>query len=436
MLEKFLDMSLVQRIVVGILVGILFGIFFPTWTFISILGTLFVSCLKAIAPILVFFLTMASIAKHKIGNKTFVKPILILYLVGTLLSALVAVIVSSIFTVPITLQETVSEKAPQSLESVLSTMLTNVTQNPVQSLIDANYLGVLFWAVLLGLAFRARSESTKELVDQISIALSQVVQVIIAFAPIGILGLVYQSIATTGIAGLAEYLQLLLVLIGTMLFVALVVYPFLTFLFIKENPYPLIFFCLKESALPAFFTRSSAANIPINMMLAERLKLTKESYSISIPLGATINMGGAAITISLMTLTAVHSLGIEAPFVLKVLLCILSALAACGASGVAGGSLLLIPLACSLFGISNDVAMQIVGIGFIIGVIQDSMERFVAYLTEVYKGAFPTWLAPIQATIIPVSVDAHGDYAYEIKERLQMKGLRVEVDDRNEKMGY
>ncbi|EMF0339092.1 serine/threonine transporter SstT, partial [Enterococcus faecium] len=259
MLEKFLDMSLVQRIVVGILVGILFGIFFPTWTFISILGTLFVSCLKAIAPILVFFLTMASIAKHKIGNKTFVKPILILYLVGTLLSALVAVIVSSIFTVPITLQETVSEKAPQSLESVLSTMLTNVTQNPVQSLIDANYLGVLFWAVLLGLAFRARSESTKELVDQISIALSQVVQVIIAFAPIGILGLVYQSIATTGIAGLAEYLQLLLVLIGTMLFVALVVYPFLTFLFIKENPYPLIFFCLKESALPAFFTRSSAA---------------------------------------------------------------------------------------------------------------------------------------------------------------------------------
>ena len=312
MLEKFLDMSLVQRIVVGILVGILFGIFFPTWTFISILGTLFVSCLKAIAPILVFFLTMASIAKHKIGNKTFVKPILILYLVGTLLSALVAVIVSSIFTVPITLQETVSEKAPQSLESVLSTMLTNVTQNPVQSLIDANYLGVLFWAVLLGLAFRARSESTKELVDQISIALSQVVQVIIAFAPIGILGLVYQSIATTGIAGLAEYLQLLLVLIGTMLFVALVVYPFLTFLFIKENPYPLIFFCLKESALPAFFTRSSAANIPINMMLAERLKLTKESYSISIPLGATINMGGAAITISLMTLTAVHSLGIEA----------------------------------------------------------------------------------------------------------------------------
>ncbi|KEI52026.1 serine/threonine transporter SstT [Enterococcus faecium] len=367
-------MSLVQRIVVGILVGILFGIFFPTWTFISILGTLFVSCLKAIAPLLVFFLTMASIAKHKIGNKTFVKPILILYLVGTLLSALVAVIISSIFTVPITLQETVSEKAPQSLESVLSTMLTNVTQNPVQSLIDANYLGVLFWAVLLGLAFRARSESTKELVDQISIALSQVVQVIIAFAPIGILGLVYQSIATTGIAGLAEYLQLLLVLIGTMLFVALVVYPFLTFLFIKENPYPLIFFCLKESALPAFFTRSSAANIPINMMLAERLKLTKESYSISIPLGATINMGGAAITISLMTLTAVHSLGIAAPFVLKVLLCILSALAACGASGVAGGSLLLIPLACSLFGISNDVAMQIVGIGFIIGVIQDSME--------------------------------------------------------------
>ena len=284
LLDKFLDMSLVQRISCGIIVGIIVGIFLPSWTFITILGTVFVSCLKAIAPLLVFFLTAASIAKHKVGNETYVKPILFLYLGGTFLSALVAVVVSSIFTIPITLQEQVSEKAPQNIGSVLSTMLTNVTQNPIQAIIESNYLGVLFWAVLLGLALRSHTETTKEVVDRVSVALSYVVQLIIAFAPIGILGLVYQSISTTGLSGLAEYLQLVLVLVGTMLFVALVVYPLLTFLFIKENPYPLIFFCLKESAVPAFFTRSSAANIPINMMLAERLKLTKESYAISITL--------------------------------------------------------------------------------------------------------------------------------------------------------
>ena len=374
LLDKFLDMSLVQRISCGIIVGIIVGIFLPSWTFITILGTVFVSCLKAIAPLLVFFLTSASIAKHKVGNETYVKPILFLYLGGTFLSALVAVVVSSIFTIPITLQEQVSEKAPQNIGSVLSTMLTNVTQNPIQAIIESNYLGVLFWAVLLGLALRSRTETTKEVVDQVSVALSHVVQLIIAFAPIGILGLVYQSISTTGLSGLAEYLQLVLVLVGTMLFVALVVYPLLTFLFIKENPYPLIFFCLKESAVPAFFTRSSAANIPINMMLAERLKLTKESYAISIPLGATINMGGAAVTITVMTLTTVQTLGIEASFASKLILSLLAAIAACGASGVAGGSLLLIPLACSLFGISNEIAMQVVGIGFIIGVIQDSVE--------------------------------------------------------------
>lgn len=374
LLDKFLDMSLVQRISCGIIVGIIVGIFLPSWTFITILGTVFVSCLKAIAPLLVFFLTAASIAKHKVGNETYVKPILFLYLGGTFLSALVAVVVSSIFTIPINLQEQVSEKAPQNIGSVLSTMLTNVTQNPIQAIIESNYLGVLFWAVLLGLALRSRTETTKEVVDQVSVALSHVVQLIIAFAPIGILGLVYQSISTTGLSGLAEYLQLVLVLVGTMLFVALVVYPLLTFLFIKENPYPLIFFCLKESAVPAFFTRSSAANIPINMMLAERLKLTKESYAISIPLGATINMGGAAVTITVMTLTTVQTLGIEASFASKLILSLLAAIAACGASGVVGGSLLLIPLACSLFGISNEIAMQVVGIGFIIGVIQDSVE--------------------------------------------------------------
>lgn len=374
MLDKFLDMSLVQRIFCGILLGILIGIFLPSWTFIALLGTLFVSCLKAIAPLLVFFLTAASIAKHKIGNETYAKPILLLYLGGSFLSALVAVIASSIFTIPITLQETVSEKAPQNLGSVLSTMLTNVTQNPFQAIIESNYLGVLFWAVLLGLALRSRSDTTKEVVHQVSVALSQVVQLIIAFVPIGILGLVYQSIATTGLSGVAKYLQLVLVLVATMLFIALVVYPFLTFLFIKENPYPLIFFCLKESAVPAFFTRSSAANIPINMMLAERLNLTKESYTISIPLGATINMGGAAVTIIVMTLMTVQTFGIEASFFSKLILSLLATFAACGASGVAGGSLLLIPFACSLFGIPNEAAMQVVGIGFIIGVIQDSVE--------------------------------------------------------------
>lgn len=375
MLDVIKDMSLVKRIMFGIILGGILGILVPQWSLISVLGTMFVSCLKAIAPILVFVLIMSSIAQHQTGTPTFIKPILLLYLFATVLAAVVAVLVSYVFPITITLhQAEVTQEAPQALGGVLSVMLDNITQNPLQAIIEGNYLGVLFWSALIGLALRTRSQEIKNVIGELSVAITQVVRLIIAFAPIGILGLVFSSVATTGISGLSEYGQLLLVLVGTMLFTALVVYPLIVMLCIKENPYPLLFFCLKESAVPAFFTRSSAANIPINMMLAKKLKLNKDSYSISIPLGATINMGGAAITISIMTLTAVHTLGIEAPLLLRIILCLLAALSACGASGVAGGSLLLIPLACSLFNIPNEVAMQIVGVGFIIGVVQDSME--------------------------------------------------------------
>ncbi|MFV0559262.1 MAG: serine/threonine transporter SstT [Enterococcus sp.] len=374
MLEFVKRMSLIQRIVLGIILGILLGVMVPTWTFISILGELFVGALKAIAPILVFVLIMASVAKHQSGTKTFVKPILVLYLGATLLAAIIAVVASYLFPVTLTLQKAAEQSSPQALSDVLNTILTNIVQNPLGAIIDGNYLAVLFWSALIGFALRMRSKEVKNMIEDISTAITQVVQLIIAFAPLGILGLVYTSVATTGISGLSQYGKLLLLLVGTMLTIALIIYPAIVFFYIRQNPYPLVFFCLKESAVPAFFTRSSAANIPINMMLAKQMGLTKESYSISLPLGATINMGGAAVTISIMTLAAVHTLGMDVPLPLAFVLCLLSALSACGASGIAGGSLLLIPLACSLFGISNDVAMQVVGVGFIIGVVQDSIE--------------------------------------------------------------
>ena len=347
---------------IGIILGGLLGIFLPQWSFIAIFGSLFVGALKAVAPLLVFVLIMASISKHQSTTQTYIKPIISLYLFTTLLAATIAVLASYLFPLTISLQEVSgSQEAPKALIDVLTTILNNIVQNPLQAMIEGNYLGVLFWSALIGF----------------SLAITGVVQLIIAMAPLGIAGLVFESVSSTGLAGLMQYGRLLLLLVGTMLIVDLVVYPLVAFVLIRQNPYPLVWFCLKESAIPAFFTRSSAANIPINMMLAKRIGLTKESYSISLPLGATINMGGAAITISIMTLTAVHTLGIDVPFSLTLILCVLSALSACGASGIAGGSLLLIPLACSLFGISNDIAMQVVGVGFIIGVVQDSVETAV-----------------------------------------------------------
>ncbi|WP_429962225.1 serine/threonine transporter SstT [Enterococcus sp. AZ072] len=378
MLEFFKNLSLIKRIVIGIIIGAILGIVVPQWTFIAILGDLFVGALKAIAPILVFVLILASVAKHQTGTKTFIKPIIALYLFTTLLAGAIAVVASFIFPVKITLQEVSGmQEAPQALSEVMNTILTNIVQNPIQAMAEGNYLALLFWAALIGFALRTRDQRTKDLADDLATAITHVVQLIIALAPFGILGLVYQSVATTGVKGLAQYGQLLLLLVGTMLVVALIAYPLVAFILIRQNPYTLVFFCLKESAIPAFFTRSSAANIPINMMLAKHLGLSEESYSISLPLGATINMGGAAVTISIMTLATVNTLGIEVGLGLSLILCVLSALSACGASGIAGGSLLLIPLACSLFGIPNDIAMQVVGVGFIIGVVQDSVETAV-----------------------------------------------------------
>ncbi len=371
-MEKFLieflkDLSLLKRIAIGIILGILCGIFLPHWTFINIFGSLFVDALKAIAPILVFVLILASISQHNSDNKSYLKPVITLYLTATLFASVVAVFASFLFPVKIALQQTSTQQAaPQSINEVLNTILTNIVQNPLQAMIEGNYLAVLFWSALIGFALRLASPAVKKATQEIAQAITLVVQLIIAFAPLGIFGLVFQSVATTGLKGLLQYGQLLLLLVGSMFFVALVVYPIMVFFLIRENPYPLVFYCLKNSAIPAFFTRSSAANIPINMLLAKNMGLTESAYSISLPLGATINMGGAAITISTMTLAAVHTLDMQVSPILTLILCILSALSACGASGIAGGSLLLIPLACSLFGISNDIAIQVVGVGFII----------------------------------------------------------------------
>ena len=375
MVKAIRKMSLIQKIMIGIVVGTTLGVMVPKWTFISVLGELFVGSLKAIAPLLVFVLIIASLAKQKADTKTYVGSVLGTYLLATFLAALVAVVASYLFPVEIVLNVTKEASGvPSQLSDVLGNVLTSVVQNPIQAMVEGNYLSVLCWSSLIGIGLRQSSEGTKEVLDNLSTGVTNVVQMIISLAPIGIVGLVFNSVATTGIAGLANYGQLLLLLVGTMAFVALIIYPAIVFVQIRQNPYPLIFFVLKESALPAFFTRSSAANIPVNIKLAEAMNLNEESYSVSIPLGATINMGGAAITITIMTLAAVNTLGMSVPIYLAFILSVIAAVSACGASGIAGGSLLLIPLACSLFGISNDIAMQVVGVGFIIGVLQDSIE--------------------------------------------------------------
>lgn len=373
---KFIQkLSLIQKIMLGIIFGTILGIVVPDWTFIGILGELFVGALKAIAPILVFTLIIASLSQQKVGTKTYVGSVLSTYLLATFLAACAAVLASYLFPVEIILENVQKTTADSTqLSDVLGNILTGVVQNPIQGMIEGNYLAVLFWASLIGIALRQSSKETKAVLENISSGITTVVQMIIGLAPIGILGLVFHSVATTGMSSLAKYGQLLLLLIGTMVFVSLVIYPAIVFFHIRQNPYPLVFFILKESAVPAFFTRSSAANIPINLKLAKSLNLNEDSYSVSIPLGATINMGGAAVTITIMTLATVNTLGMSVPIYLALLLSVIAAISACGASGIAGGSLLLIPLACSLFGISDDVAMQVVGVGFIIGVIQDSIE--------------------------------------------------------------
>lgn len=376
LVARWNQINLVNRIILGIIIGGVLALTVPEQVSgISILGSLFVNALKAVAPVLVLFLVINAIAGQKSGNQTNMKSILALYLIGTFLAGFVAVVASYLFPVTLTLKETAQDVAPPSgVGEVLETLLFNIVTNPVDAIINANYIGILAWAVVLGIALKQASAATKNILEDISNAITKVVEWVINLAPFGILGLVFDVISTNGMTALSEYGQLLLVLVGSMLFIALVMNPLLVYIYTRKNPYPLVLTSLKESGMTAFFTRSSAANIPVNIRLCERLGLDKDTYSVSIPLGATINMGGASVTIAVLTLAAAHTLGIEVDFATAVILTLLSAVSAAGASGIAGGSLLLIPLACSLFGISDDIAMQVVAIGFIIGVVQDSCE--------------------------------------------------------------
>ena len=374
--EKWTGIILDKRIVVGLVIGVILALAVPGASGIGVLGDVFVGALKGIAPLLVFFLVMSALSNAGQSHGGVIRTVIILYMFSTVLAAVIAVFASMAFPVEMVLVDAASDAAaaPSGIVEVLSNLLLNVVQNPVDSLVNANYVGILAWAVLLGVAFRAASDATKKTLGDISEAISKVVVVIINFAPFGILGLVYTSVTTSGLEAFTVYGKLLILLVGCMLFIYFVTNPILVYWCIRKNPYPLIFKCLKESAITAFFTRSSAANIPVNMRICEEMGLDKDTYSVTIPLGATINMDGAAITITVMTMATAFTMGINVDIPTAIILSFLAALSACGASGVAGGSLLLIPLACSLFGISDAISMQVVAVGFIIGVIQDSVE--------------------------------------------------------------
>jgi len=375
-----------QNLVLKIIIGIVFGALIvpELGKSASILGKLFVSALQALAPILIFLLVIASLATHREGQESHMRPILLLYFIGTLAAATTAVMVSFLFPTTLTLvgAEIVSS-APQGIGEVLNTLLFKVVENPVKALLGANYIGILAWAIGFGILLRKASDSTKLVLEDMSDAIVSLVQFVIQLAPIGVFGIVAGTVAETGFGALIDYSRILSILVGTMLIIALAVNPIIVYLMTRTNPYPLILTCIRESGITAFFTRSSAANIPVNMALCEKLKLDEDTYSVSIPLGATINMAGAAITITIMTMAAVNTLGINVDLGTALLLSFIASISACGSSGVAGGSLLLIPLACSLFNIPNDVAMQVVGVGFIIGVVQDSAETALNSSTDV-----------------------------------------------------
>ena len=383
LLTKWNSISLVKRIIVGLIVGIILGLTVPQFTVIGLLGNLFVSALKAVAPLLVFFLVMASLANTS-GGASNMGFIVMLYMVGNFASALVAVAASKLFPVTLILAETTEEIAPPSgVGEVLQNLLLSVVSNPVGSIVDANYIGILAWACIFGIALKKATPATKSMLNDIADAITIAVQWVIACAPFGIMGLIFNTLATSGLSGLMSYGRLIAVLVGAMLVVMFVTNPIIVFLCTKQNPFPLVFKCLKGSFITAFFTRSSAANIPVNMELAKELGLDEDTYSVSIPLGATINMAGAAVTITVMALAAANTTGISVDFGTALVLSVLAAVSAAGASGVAGGSLLLIPMACGLFGVPADVAAQVVGVGFIVGVIQDSMETGINSSTDV-----------------------------------------------------
>jgi len=384
-LKKIQSINIVNQIIIAIVIGGLLAVIAPEIAkSFSMLGSLFVNALKAVAPILVLVLVASSIANQKENSDANLKPIVGLYLVGTLSAALVAVTLSFIFPVTLTL-DLVGAQAnpPQGLGEVLSTLAYKIVDNPINAVATGNFIGILAWGLGLGFALKKSNESSKAMVHDLADAVSSIVKIVIRFAPLGIMGLVANTIATTGFKTLGEFSHLVLLLLSAMLIIALVVNPIIVYIITRKNPYPLVLTCLKESGITAFFTRSSAANIPVNMELCEKLALHEDTYSVSIPLGATINMAGAAITITVLTLATASTLGIEVDFATAILLSVIASVSACGASGVAGGSLLLIPLACGLFGINNDIAMQVVAIGFIIGVIQDSAETALNSSTDV-----------------------------------------------------
>ena len=386
LIQRYMRGSLVLQIIIGLILGTLLALIWPDGAkMVGILGSLFVQALKSVAPILIFILVTHAIAQHRIGQSTNLRAILVLYLFGTFIAALIAVVASFLWPVDgLTLNIDQADIAPPGgLGVVLTTLAYNMVDNPVNAILKGNYIGILVWAGLIGFTMRHIDGPSKTVLNDAAHIITKIVGWVIRMAPIGIFGLIASTIATTGIEEIKQYGQLLAILIGVMLFVALVVNPLIVWVTTRQNPYPLVFTCLMESGLTAFFMRSSAANIPVNMRLAHKLGLREETYSISIPLGASINMAGAAITITVMTLAAAHSTGTETHFVTALLLCFLATLGACGASGVPGGSLLLIPMACSLFGIDDSIAAQIVGIGFIIGVLQDSAETALNSSTDV-----------------------------------------------------
>ena len=398
--------SLIIRILIGMIIGASIGIIYKSAVVIPLFGTLFVGALKAIAPILVFVLVVSALAQGSEKMDSKFGTVIALYMLSTLLAAVVAVAGS--FVLPqdmVFAEEYVAESVPQGVGEVLISVLTKMVANPIDAMINANYIGILLWAVILGLALkRIASDETKRMLQDASEAVSQAVRWVINLAPFGIMGLVYSTVSTNGLEIFTKYGKLLALLVGCMLAVALVVDPLIAFIYLKRNPYPLVFRCLRESGITAFFTRSSAANIPVNMALCEKLGLDKDMYSVSIPLGATINMDGAAITITVMTLCAAHTLGIAVDVPSAILLSVMATLAACGASGVAGGSLLLIPMACSLFGIPNEIAMQVVGVGFIIGVVQDSVETMINSSGDVMFAAtaeYHQWIKEGRADELP-----------------------------------
>ena len=374
-IKKWTESSLILKIIIGLVIGAILGLLVPEWTIIGFPGEIFVSALKSIAPILVFVLVASAISKARSGIGSRYKTVIILYLFSTFLSAMVAVMGSYLFPVTIHLTAASTATAPGALQDVIMGMILKIFSNPIKSLAEGEYLGILFWSIILGIALKmVASDTTKDVITDIAEAVTKVVRFIIQCAPIGIMGLVFTSVSQSGLSIFTEYGQLVLLLVGCIAFVAFVTDPLIAGIALRRNPYPLVLTCLRESGITAFFSRSSAANIPVNMNLCERPGIDRDFFSISIPLGSTINMEGAAITITVMTLATCHTIGISVPLPVTIILCVISTLAACGASGVAGGSLLLIPMACSLFGISQDISMQVVAVGFIIGVIQDSCE--------------------------------------------------------------